>query len=70
MDKVTPYLKAYSALIGAVCTALLGIYGPDTEVGHWLTIVVAVLSAVATYAVPNKDPRARHQAESVQPPAA
>ena len=64
------YAKAYAALVGSICTALLGIYGPETEVGQWLTIAVAVLSAVATYAVPNKDPKGRHQSESVMPPGA
>lgn len=47
--------KAYAALIGAVATALLSVYGPDTEVGHWLTVAVAVCTAVGTYAVPNLD---------------
>lgn len=69
MNKIAPYLKAYAALIGGVCTALLGIYGPDSETGHWLTVVVAVVTAVATWAVPNLDPGADHQDESVQPPA-
>lgn len=68
MDKIQPHLKAYAALIGAVCTALLGVYGPDTQTGHWLTVIVAVVTAVATWAVPNLDPTARHQDESVQPP--
>ena len=47
--------KAYVALIGAICTALLGIYGPDTTVGQWLTVIVAVATAIATYSVPNRD---------------
>lgn len=68
MDKLTPYLKAYAALLGSVCTALLGVYGPDTQTGHLLTVVLAVLTAVATFAVPNLDPAAAHQDESVQPP--
>jgi len=70
MDRIQPYLKAYAALIGAVCTALLGVYGPDSETGHWLTVIVAVATAAATWAVPNLDPRAEHQDESVQPPEA
>ena len=44
--------KAYAALIGAVATALLGIYS-DGQTGHLLTIVVAIATAVATYSVPN-----------------
>ena len=46
-------LKAYTALLGAIATALLGAYGPETEVGHVLTIVLAVVTAIATWAVPN-----------------
>jgi hypothetical protein len=45
--------KAYAALIGGVATALLGIYGPETEVGHGLTVVVAIVGAFITWAVPN-----------------
>lgn len=68
LDKVVPYLKAYAALLGSVCTALLGVYGPDTQLGHILTVAAALATAVATFAVPNLDPKAQHQAESVQPP--
>ena len=68
MNAVLPYLKSYAALVGAICTALLGIYGPETEVGHWLTVALAVVTAVSVWAVPNLDPAARHQRESVQPP--
>ena len=49
-----PYAKSYASLIGAICTALLGLYGPDTSLGHILTVVAAIATAVATYAVPNK----------------
>jgi hypothetical protein len=41
--------KAYVALIGAVLAGLAGIYG-DQE---WYAIAVAVVTAVATFAVPN-----------------
>lgn len=53
--------KAYAALIGSICTALLGIYGPETQVGGVLTVVLAVVTAFATWAVPNTpaDPNAR-----------
>jgi hypothetical protein len=69
VSKIVPFLKFYAALIGSVCTALLGIYGPDTQAGHWLTVVVAVVTAVATFAVPNLDPAGARQDESVQPPS-
>jgi hypothetical protein len=45
--------KAYAALVGSVCTALVGIYGPDSDLGKVLTAVVAVCSAVAVWRVPN-----------------
>jgi hypothetical protein len=38
--------KAYVALIGAVVTALLAVYGPDTKVGQVLTIVSVIATAV------------------------
>lgn len=47
--------KAYVALVGAVATSLLGIYGPETEAGHWLTVAAAVCTAVATFAIPNAE---------------
>lgn len=53
LDTLTTKAKAVAALIGSVATALLAIYGPDTQVGHVLTVVVAIVTAVATYAVPN-----------------
>lgn len=70
MEKVTPYLKAYAALVGSIATALLAVYTTDTEVGRVLTVVSVIATAVATWAVPNLDPGARHQDESVQPPYA
>lgn len=68
MNTVTPYLKAYAALVGSIATALLAVYTADTEVGKVLTVVSVVATAVVTWRVPNLDPRGRHQAESVQPP--
>lgn len=46
--------KAYVALVGTVATALLAVYGPETQVGHWLTVIAIVATAVATFAIPNK----------------
>lgn len=65
---VLPYLKAYAALIGSIATALLAVYASDTEVGQILTVVSVIATAVATWAVPNLDPNAERQDESVQPP--
>lgn len=47
------YAKAYAALVGAIATALLSVYGPDTAVGRWLTVAAVVATAVGTWAVPN-----------------
>ena len=47
--------KAYVALIGAVATALLGVFAADTEVGKVLTVIAVVATAVSTFAVPNAD---------------
>ena len=62
--------KAYAALVGAIATALLAVYTSDTTVGKILTIVAVAATAVVTFKVPNRDPKALHQAESVQPPEA
>lgn len=48
--------KAYVALIGSIATALLAVYGPETEVGRVLTVIAVVATAVGTWAVPNADP--------------
>ncbi len=59
MDKTLHHLattaKAYAALLGSIVTALLGVLGPDDPAAHWLTIAAAVLTAVATWAIPNAD---------------
>lgn len=47
------YLKAIVGLIGAVGSALLAVYGPDTEVGQILNVVVVIATAVAIYLTPN-----------------
>jgi EamA domain-containing membrane protein RarD len=53
-DHVLERAKAYVALVGAVATALLGIYGPDTQLGQWATVAVALATAFGAYKVPNK----------------
>lgn len=60
--------KAYAALIGAICTGLLGVFAADSVVGQVLTVVSIVATAVATWVVPNLDPAGKRQDESVQPP--
>jgi len=46
--------KAYVALIGAIATALLGVYATDTPLGRALTIVSVVATAFGTWVVENK----------------
>lgn len=53
-DHVLSSLKAYVALILGIATALTGIY-TDGQVGHILTIVIAVGTAIATWLTPNLD---------------
>ena len=48
--------KAYCALVGSVVTAILGTVPPHTQLWTILTVAAAVLTAVATYAVPNAAP--------------
>jgi hypothetical protein len=47
--------KAYAALVGAVCTGLLGVYAADSTLGQILTVVSIVATAVVTWRVPNLD---------------
>lgn len=51
-EKVQQYAKAIVSLVGAVLTA--GAFTLPDEVQPWVGLVMAVLTAVATYAVPNK----------------
>lgn len=51
-DHILASAKAYAALIGAVCTGLLGIYA-DGQVGHVLTVLAAIATAVGTFTIPN-----------------
>lgn len=68
MDPVLRYAKAYASLVGTIVTALLGVFTADTPTGKVLTVIAIVATAVATWAVPNKDVTGTHQDESVQPP--
>lgn len=49
--------KAYAALVVSIVTGLLGIYGPDTQVGKALIVVSVIATAVATWVVPNSPAR-------------
>ncbi|TSD68145.1 hypothetical protein [Aeromicrobium piscarium] len=54
MNTITENAKAIVALVGSIATALLTVYGPDTEVGHVLTVIAVIATAVGTWAVPNQ----------------
>lgn len=53
-DHILATAKAYAALIGAIITAILGTVPPHTAAWTILTVVAAVLTALATYVVPNQ----------------
>lgn len=53
-DHILASLKAYCALAGAILTALIA---SDTNLPSWVSVVAAVVTAVATYSVPNKPKR-------------
>lgn len=49
-------MKAAKFLVGlvtAVAVAVSTVYGPETTVGHVVTIVLAVAGAIGVYLVPN-----------------
>jgi hypothetical protein len=60
-----PYAKAYAAALLSALTALSAVLD---SVPQWVTLAIALLSAPAIFAVPNLDPQAEKQDESVQPP--
>jgi hypothetical protein len=77
LDRVKPFAKAVVAFVtpgavvigSAVTEASQG--GSNITAAEWVTAIVAcVVTAGAVYGVPNKDPQATHQHESVQPPLA
>jgi hypothetical protein len=70
MDKFAPYGKAITAAIIAALTAYVSVQPNGVNGGEWANVAVAFLTALGlVWAVPNKDPEATHQDESVQPPA-
>lgn len=47
--------KAYVALAGALATALLGVFAPDSTVGQILTVIAVAATGFTTWAVKNKE---------------
>ena len=75
MTKIAPYLKALvgfitPGVVGLVAAVQDGSPGSSAITGpEWVGIGAAcILTGGAVFGIPNKDPQAEHQAESVQPP--
>jgi hypothetical protein len=72
MTKIAPYAKAIVAALvaglGSLYQALDG--NPSVVTGQeWVAVAMTTLAGLAAvFGVPNKDPKAEHQDESVQPP--
>lgn len=76
MDRIAPYWKAVVGfftpgiitLVAAVQDGSPG--GSGITEPEWIGIIAAcVVTGGAVFGVGNKDPKAKHQDESVQPPA-
>lgn len=54
-EHVLANAKAYAALVGSICTALLGlgIFGTG-NIAQALTLIAAVATAIVTWRVPNQ----------------
>ena len=77
MERIAPYWKSIigfisPGVVGLVAAVQDGSPGGSSITGpEWVGIAAAcILTGGAVFAVPNKDPRALHQDESVQPPKA
>ncbi len=77
LAKVAPYYKAVTALVVPFLTSVGAAMmdssdGGSAITGHeWIAaVVLSLVAGGAVFTVPNKDPNAEHQLESVQPPHA
>lgn len=70
MDKIAPYAKALiGALIAGLASLQQALDDSSVTAQEWTGVIIALLSGLAlVWAIPNKDPNARHQRDSVQPP--
>ncbi len=62
MKNVAEYAKFVVAVIGAGLTAALQFAAPTTVEFKWITIALAVVTAIAVYFVPNAPAEGRHEA--------
>lgn len=53
LNKFLQTAKAWAALVGSVLTALVGTLTPEDPGYRWLTIALAIVTAVAVFAIPN-----------------
>lgn len=69
---VLPYLKAFvGALVAALSVLATSLDNGELNAQEVIYALIAFLTAFgAVWAVPNKDPEAQHQRDSVQPPNA
>ena len=75
LDKIKPYAKAVAAFLAPSVTALVQAVQESSQGGtaitgpEWIGILAAgLITGGAVYTIPNRDPLAEHQRESVQPP--
>ena len=70
LDKIKPYAKAVMAGVVAGAGAIATGYADETlSTGEiWMAVSAGLTAAGATWVIPNRDPKAEHQEESVQPP--
>jgi hypothetical protein len=50
---MSKYAKFIVALLGGAATAVVSVFGAETTVGKVATIVLAAVTAVTVYVVPN-----------------
>jgi hypothetical protein len=72
MTKIAPYAKALVAALVAGLGSLYQALDGDPSVvtsQEWVAVAMTTLAGLAAvFGMPNKDPQAEHQDESVQPP--
>ena len=69
MNSLKPYLKTVASFLAGAITTYISSQDGGVTSTEWLYVILAGLgSAGLVFAVPNKDPKALHQDESVQPP--
>lgn len=75
LDRIKPYAKAIVAFLAPPAVVLTSAVkdvsagGSQITAGEWITAACACfITSGLVYGTPNRDPKALHQQESVQPP--